>query len=296
MNLQLEPGAFRDDVIDVGGQDIAFTVGGQGPPVLLLHGFPQTRALWRRVVPHLAARFTVVCADLRGYGASGKPKCLADASNYAFREMARDQVALMERLGFSEFKVVGHDRGGRVAHRMALDWPERVLALAALDIVPTLAMFAAADHRVFQAYWHWMFLAQPDPFPEHLIGADPDFFYEACLTGWGSMRLADFDPAALADYRAAWRDPAAIHGSCSDYRAAASVDLSHDQADQTVLVACPTLAFWGSQGAMARLFDIGAEWGARCADLTTATLPGGHFFIDQFPEQTAEVLDRFLRA
>jgi haloacetate dehalogenase len=280
--------------IDLGDATINCVIGGKGPPLLLLHGFPQNLAEWAKVAPLLAKQFTVVCADLRGYGDSFKPHCLPDKSNYAFRAMAADQIALMNHLGFSRFHVVGHDRGGRAAHRMALDHPGSVLSLALLDIVPTYAMFMETSRRVAEAYWHWYFLAQPEPLPEHLIGLDSDFFYESCLAGWGGTRIEDFDPELLADYRRCWRDKDMIHGSCADYRAGASIDLDHDRADRARRVECPALAFWGSRGVMHGLFDMEAQWGKICANLTTASLPGGHFFIDQFPGETARILSDFL--
>jgi haloacetate dehalogenase len=199
---------FERKVVSVAGIDIAAVVGGSGPPVLMLHGFPQNRAMWARVAPELARAFTVVCADLRGYGDSAKPQCLADCSNYAFRALAADQFGLMRGLGFDRFHIVGHDRGGRTGHRMALDHPDAVLSLTVMDIVPTYAMFMDTNRKVAHAYWHWYFLSQPAPFPERLIGSDPDFFYEACLVGWGATKISDFDPEMLAAYRRCWRDPA----------------------------------------------------------------------------------------
>ena len=287
---------FRHDVGAVDGIEIACAVAGSGPPLLLLHGFPQNKTMWARVAPQLARYFTVVCADLRGYGDSAKPKCLPDRSNYSFRAMAADQIGLMRRLGFERFHVVGHDRGGRTGHRLALDHPETVLSLTVMDIVPTYAMFMDTNRKVAGSYWHWYFLSQPEPFPERVIGHDPDFFYETCLLGWGATKLSDFDHEMLADYRRAWRNPEMIHGSCSDYRAAASIDLDHDAADIDRKVQCPTLAFYGSQGAMAKLFDIPAEWRKRCSALHDVSLPGGHFFVDQFPDQTAAMLLKFLRS
>ena len=285
---------FTRGVVDVGGIDIAYVMGGSGPPLLLLHGFPQCKAMWARVAPQLADRYTVVCADLRGYGDSGKPPCLPDRSNYSFRAMAADQVALMRHLGFPRFHMIGHDRGGRTGYRMALDHPSAVLTLTVMDIVPTYVMLMETNRKVAGSYWHWYFLSQPEPFPERLIGSDPDFFYEHSLVGWGATRITDFDLEMLAEYRRAWRDPAMIHGSCSDYRAAVSVDLEHDSADVGRTVACPTLVFYGSTGQMAQLFDIPSQWRARCADVVAATLPGGHFFVDQFPLETGRVLQEFL--
>lgn len=285
---------FKFQTIDTKGIPIYCASAGSGPPVLLLHGFPQNLAMWARIAPRLAERYTVVCADLRGYGGSAKPKCLPDKSNYSFRAMAADQVAVMNQLGFERFHVIGHDRGGRTGHRMALDHPGNVHSLAVLDIVPTYAMFMDTNRHVAGGYWHWYFLSQPEPFPEHMIGLDPDTFYQTCLVGWGASSLGSFDREQLEAYRRSWRDPLMIHGSCSDYRAAASIDLEHDAADIARKIECPVLAFWGSNGLMHGLFDLGAEWRKRCAKLTTATLPGGHFFPDQLSSPTAERLMQFL--
>lgn len=289
---------FESRQVDIGnGITINFVAGGSGAPVLLLHGYPQSLAMWGAIAPLLARRYRVVAADLRGYGDSTKPACAPDHANYAFRAMAADQVALMRGLGFEKFHVIGHDRGGRTGHRMALDHPACVLSLAVLDIVPTYAMFVDTNRRVAQAYWHWYFLAQPAPFPEHMIGLDPDFFFETCLTGWGRMQISDFNAAQLSEYRRCWRDAGMIHGSCSDYRAAATADLAHDEADLSKKVACPALVFWGGNGLMGQLFDMQAEWAKRLAQLTTATLPGGHFFPDQYPGETAAILlDHLARA
>lgn len=252
--------------------------------------------MWARVGPRLAETRTVVCADLRGYGDSSKPQMLADRSNYSFRAMAQDQVALMRALGFSSFDVIGHDRGGRTGHRMALDHPDAVRSLAVLDIVPTYSMFMETNRHVAGAYWHWYFLALPAPFPERMIAGDPDFFYGTCLAGWGATRLEDFDQEMLADYRRCWRDGGMIHGSCSDYRAAATIDLEHDAEDIDRKVGCPVLALWGSEGLMHRCFDIGETWRRRCGNVTTRMLPGGHFFVDQFPHETSGILAEFLCA
>lgn len=269
-------------------------IGGSGPGLLMLHGFPQTKALWGHVAPILAQNYSVVCMDLRGYGDSSKPVCAPDFSNYSFRSMAADGVAVMASLGFEAFHVVGHDRGARAGHRLALDHPNRVSKLAVLDIVPTYAMFIDTNRNVAGAYWHWYFLALPAPFPEHFIGLDPDTFFETCLLGWGKAQLKDFDAAQLAQYRRCWRDKATIHGMCADYRAAATIDLAHDTADIATRLDCPVLAFWGSGGAMHKLFDMEAVWRKRCNNLETATLPGGHFFIDHMPRETALRLELFL--
>ncbi len=285
---------FRRGRVRVDDVDVNFVEAGSGPPVLLLHGYPQNLAMWARVAPLLADRFTVVCADLRGYGDSSKPAPLPDSSNYTFRSMAVDQVGLMRSLGHSRFHVVGHDRGGRTAHRMALDASDVVASLAVLDIVPTYAMFMETDRRRSQAYWHWSLLAQPAPFPERLIGADPDFFFETCLVGWGKTQLSEFDREMLADYRRCWRQADMIQASCADYRAAATVDLEHDAQDIDRKVRCPTLAYWGTLGLMHKLWDLEAKWRERCENLQVATAAGGHFFVDQFPEESARRLADFL--
>lgn len=273
---------------------IAYDVAGAGPPVLLLHGFPQTRALWARVAPRLAERFTVVTADLRGYGASSKPKAERDLSNYSFRAMAGDMRALMAALGFGRFHLIGHDRGARVSYRLALDAPDAVASLTVMDIVPTLHLLETFALPSARAYWHWPFLAQPAPFPEEIIGHDPDGFFETCLVGWGRAGLAAFDHDALAAYRAAWRDPATVAGMCNDYRAALDVDRAHDAADRGRTVGCPALVLYGAGGVMAQLYDVPATWEDRLADMRAEAIPGGHFFIDEAPEATARALLRFL--
>ena len=288
---------FQRHKVDAGDNvNINCVVAGSGPPVLLLHGFPQNLAMWARVAPMIvAAGYTVVCSDLRGYGDSSKPLCAPDRSNYTFRAMGRDQVRLMELLGHPRFHVVGHDRGGRTAHRMALDRPDVLLSLAVLDIVPTYAMFMDTNRHVAGAYWHWYFLSQPPPFPERVIANDPDLFYETCLVGWGAARIEDFDAAMLAEYRRCWRDPGMIHGSCADYAAAATRDLEHDEADLERKVECPALILFGANGTMAMCFDIPAEWRKRCRNVTAQTIPGGHFFADQSPDETAGKLVAFLK-
>lgn len=286
---------FEKKRIQLDGVAINYVIGGKGEPVLLLHGFPQNLALWAHVAPILAEDYTVICADLRGYGDSDKPKAAKDYSNYSFRAMAKDNVELMNQEEFGQFHVIGHDRGGRAAHRMALDHQDSVLSLSVLDIVPTLTMFTETNDKVSGTYWHWYFLSQPEPFPERLIENDPDFFYETCLLGWGATKPEDFDQEQLEDYRRCWRTPEMIHGSCSDYRAAATIDLELDRRDKEKKVSCQVLVFYGSNGAMAKCFDIPATWEARCNTIKTASLPGGHFFIDEFPKQTADILKGFLK-
>ncbi|WP_299358174.1 alpha/beta hydrolase [uncultured Paracoccus sp.] len=287
---------FERGRIAVDGVEIAYVAAGDGPPVLLLHGFPQTKALWAQVAPRLAGGRRVICADLRGYGDSGKPQDDADHEAYSFRRMGADMHGLMAALGHDRYDLVGHDRGGRTAHRLALDQPQAVRSLTVMDIVPTLTVFDTADARLASVYWHWFFLSQPAPFPERLIGGDPDFFFETCLAGWGSMALRDFDPAQLDDYRRCWREAGTIHGACADYRAAATIDLDHDRADLDRRVDCPTLVLYGAEGAMARLYDVPATWAPRCRDMRADAVPGGHFFVDLHPDRVAAALDAFLPA
>lgn len=286
---------FSRHRIDVGdGIEINAVSAGSGEPVLLLHGYPQNLALWSKIAPILARDFTVIAADLRGYGDSSKPRCAPDNANYSFRAMAADQIALMKALGHVRYHLVGHDRGGRTAHRLALDAPEAVHTLTVMDIVPTQTMFREIRHETAQAYWHWQFLAQPADFTDRMIGNDPDFFFETCLVGWGATGIADFDAEQLAEYRRCWRDPGMIHGSCSDYRAAATVDLKLDEADLGRRVECPALVSCGADGVVAANFDIEACWSTRLSGFTVENQPGGHFFLDQYPEETAAMLRRFL--
>lgn len=277
------------------GIEIAYVMGGCGSPLLLLHGYPQTKEMWARVAPQLAKDHTVICADLRGYGASAKPRSLPDQSNYSFRAMATDQLWLMQSLGFERFHVAGHDRGGRTAYRMALDYPDAVATLAVLDIIPTDVMFERMNNDIARAYWHWHLLAQPEPLPERIIGADPDTFYQICLTGWGSTALDAFDPDQLQAYRSAWRNPEMIHASCADYRAAREVDWPIDAADAGGLIKVPTLVLFGSLGTIAKHFDIVAEWRQRCEVIVAMNIAGGHFFVDEFPDETALRLRAFLK-
>ncbi len=289
--------------IDVGdGVTINCVIGGSGAPVLLLHGYPQTHAMWAKVAPQLARDYTVVCPDLRGYGDSSKPHATADSSNYSFRALAADQVAVMRALGFPAFHLVGHDRGGRTAHRLALDHPGAVRSMVVMDIAPTYNTLTDVSRALAQRYWHWYFLSRPEPLPEKLIGADPDFFYEGMLGSLGTttgrgMALSLFSEEQLAEYRRCWRDPAMIHASCADYRATILHDLGFDTADRgKVKITCPALAVWGTQGAMAQIFDVAALWREWCTDLRTASLPSGHFFIDHLPNETTAMLLDFWKS
>jgi haloacetate dehalogenase len=271
---------------------IAYDIGGQGPPLLLLHGFPQTRVMWRPLLPALMRRHTVICADLRGYGASSKPTEMEDMS---FRLMAEDMVALMASLGFERFHVAGHDRGARVAHRMALDHLETLITVTVMDIVPTEYLLTNMSTALARSYYHWLFLAQPYPFPETMIGHDPDAYFERCLLGFGKARLEDFDPELLAEYRSSWRDPDCIRAMCHDYRAAIDADWAQDRADLDRKVTCPSLVLYGEDGAMARLLDVPGTWADRLDNMEHGALPGGHFFPDQSPHETARALASFLQ-
>ena len=281
---------FEPLTVETGGAVIHAVRRGEGPPLLLLHGYPQTLAMWHRVAPRLAGTFTVVAADLRGYGKSSKPEGGPDHAGYSKRAMARDQVELMRHLGFDAFFVAGHDRGGRVGHRMALDHPGRVRKLAVLDIVPTRTMFAQVNQYLATVYWHWYFLIQPFDLPERMIGADPEFFLRNFFSRLGSGALA---PEAVAEYVRAFRDPAVIHASCEDYRAAASIDLEHDSADSSSKVTCPLLALWGAKGRIAQMFDVLAAWRERATDVSGRGLDCGHYLPEEAPDETLRELLRF---
>ncbi len=278
----LFPGFAAQDVA-TGGARVHAHVGGSGPPVLLLHGYPQTHAIWHRVAPRLAARFTVVATDLRGYGDSEKPPSSADHAPHSKRAMASDQVEVMERLGFPSFHVVGHDRGGRVAHRMALDHPSRVRSVAVLDIAPTRHMYERTGFAFARAYYHWFFLIQPEPLPEKLIGADPGFFLRYTL-GRGSAGLRPFSPEAMAEYQRCFT-PEAVHAMCEDYRAAATIDLLHDRQDEDRRIAAPLLALWGREGIVHRCFDVLAAWRERAGEVSGRALDCGHYIPEELPDE-----------
>lgn len=275
--------------IETSGATIHLRHGGSGPPLLLLHGHPQTHVMWHRIAPVLARSYTVVCPDLRGYGDSSKPPTAEDHAPYAKRTMAQDQVEVMNALGFERFAVVGHDRGARCAYRLALDHPERVSALAVLDIIPTAEHFRRTDMAFAMGYWHWFFLAQPAPLPERLIAADPDAFY---LRRGRSM----FDPEALAEYRRCFTDPATIHAMCEDYRAGASIDLALDEADRKAgrRIACPVLALWGDRGAMPLWYDVVSVWREWADDVQGRGIDCGHYLAEEAPEDTLAALEPFL--
>jgi haloacetate dehalogenase len=284
---------FSRERVDNGEAEISLVRGGSGPPLLLLHGYPQTHVMWHLVAPRLAERFTVVAPDLRGYGDSSKPPSDPEHLAYSKRAMAADQVKLMADLGFERFAVVGHDRGGRVAHRLALDHPDHVTRVAVLDIVPTYAVFRSTNKELAVSTYHWFFLSQPFDLPERLIEGDPSFFLHWHLRAWSGGRDDFFSPQALAEYERCFGNAACIHSTCEDYRAGASIDLEHDQADLDDKLACPLLVLWG-EGRLDRHFDVLALWRERAADVRGRSLPCGHFLAEELPEETASELVSFL--
>jgi haloacetate dehalogenase len=286
---------FRQERASGAGAQLRFVVGGSGPPVVLLHGFPQTHVMWRHLAPVLALSHTVVAPDLRGYGASEVPPSAADHGTFSFRAMADDVVALMAGLGFERFAVVGHDRGARVAHRLALDHPERVERAAMLDILPTLAMYEGTDQAFGTRYWHWFFLIQPAPFPERILSASVDFFMQAAL---GPLVASGAISAeAYTAYLDAARDPEVVRGWCEDYRAAATIDLEHDRADRAAgrRIACPLFVLWGAGNEVWKGFeDALVVWRRHADDVRGRALDCGHHLPEEAPDETAELLAGFL--
>ncbi len=279
--------------IQANGTLIQCCFAGTGPAILCLHGYPQTHYMWHKIAPLLAADFTVVLADLRGYGDSGKPQTDAHHSPYSKREMAADMAAVMSALGHQHFGVIGHDRGGRVAHRLARDYRDRISALAVLDIAPTLDMYEATDMQFAMSYYHWFFLTQPAPLPEQLIGANAAFFLEKKLGHWGKTKGAH-TPEALAEYTRCFCQPETIHASCEDYRAAATIDLAHDRADRDQMLDMPVLALWGAQGFVGKKFDVLEIWGRYAHTVSGHSVSGGHFLPEEAPDQTYSALRDFL--
>ena len=284
---------FEQIDIDTSGATIHLVKKGDRFPLLLLHGYPQTHVMWHKIAPRLAEDFTVVAPDLRGYGDSSKPEDGPDHYNYSKRAMAQDLAEVMDKLGYQEFFVAGHDRGGRVAHRMALDHPQRVKKLAVIDIAPTYKMYMSADRAFATAYYHWFFLIQPYDLPERLIGSQPAYYLRRCLESW-SADPAAFAPEAVAEYIRCFSNPATIHASCEDYRAASTVDLQHDEADLDQKVACPLLALWSERGVVGRRYNVLETWRERANDVRGKALSGGHFLPEEAPEETYEALREFL--
>lgn len=282
---------FKRLTAKTSGATINFVTAGSGPPLLLMHGYPQTHIEWRDVAPQFAKKYTVVAADLRGYGDSSKPSDGENHLNYSKRAMAQDQVDVMASLGFQKFAVVGHDRGGRVAHRMALDHADRVTKLAILDIVPTYKVLHSVTNELATANFHWWFLIQKAPLPETLIGNSAEF--------WLQSRFERIPPGilsreAFAEYLRAMQLPGSIHGACEDYRAGASIDLVHDAADLDHKISCPLLVLWGQRGAWPKLYDVLEVWRERGSNVTGKEMPTGHFIAEEKPEMLLEELNKFL--
>ena len=286
---------FESHWIEVNGVKIMTRKGGSGRPLLLLHGHPQTHAIWHRVAQQLAKSFTVVMTDLRGYGDSSKPQGTQNHLNYSKRVMALDQIEVMRHFGFAEFDVLAHDRGARVAHRLALDHPKAVKRLVLLDIAPTLAMYEKTSNQFARSYWHWFFLIQPAPMPERLIEADPVAYVRDVL-GRRSAGLAPFDPRALAEYVRCIELPGAAHGLCEDYRASAGIDLVHDQLDldDKNFVKQPLLVLWGEQGVVHQCFEPLKEWSKVAFNVQGKALPCGHYIPEEAPELLLQQVQLFL--
>ena len=275
--------------------NIAVCTEGDGPPLLLLHGYPQTGYIWHKIAPQLARDFTIIIADLRGYGDSDKPPTSADHAVYSKRAMAIDMISVMAALGHQRFFVAGHDRGGRVAHRLARDYPEAVEKLAVLDIAPTITMYDTTDMQFATSYYHWFFLIQPAPFPETLIGHDPKFFLESKMRQWGKDRSAITDEA-FNDYLRCFSNPDTIHASCEDYRASASIDLEHDAADANLKLTMPVLALWGADGMVGNKYDMLAAWRDVAENVSGFAVLGGHYLPEEAPDETYRALLDFFTA
>jgi haloacetate dehalogenase len=290
--MPLFPG-FESRRIRTSGATIHLVHGGKGPPVLLLHGYPETHAMWHKVAPALARDYAVVCPDLRGYGDSSKPRGRPDHSNYSKRAMARDMVEAMARLGHRRFHVVGHDRGARVGHRLARDHGARVATLTVLDISPTLKMYQSTDQDFATAYYHWFFLIQKPPLPEKLLAGQVPYYILGRI-GRGRSGLRHFSKAARREYVRCFRDPRTIHATCEDYRAAATIDLVHDRRDRRGKIRMPVLVLWGRQGVIERLFDPLRDWREVASDVRGRALDCGHFLPEEKPTEVLRELRRFL--
>ena len=264
--------------------EISYLIGGNGPPLLLLHGFPQTKAIWSLVAPELAKQFTVVAADLRGYGASSKPHGKPDHSTYSKRSMAADQHALMKSLGFDQFFLLGHDRGGRVSHRLAMDFPESVLRLMVLDISPTLKMYENTTMEFARGYWHWFFLIQAEPIPETMIGANPEFWLKNHMGRHAGTGI--FTPERWAEYLSGASNSDSMHAMCEDYRAAATIDLVHDRADRAAgkQLKMPIKVLWGEHGLVNKCFKPIEDWKELALDVSGMAVPSGHYIPEEAPE------------
>lgn len=284
---------FRRQTVQTNGTAINLVIGGSGPPVLLLHGYPQTHIEWRKIAPQLAKSCTLVIPDLRGYGDSGKPPAGDNHVNYSKRAMALDQIEVMDKLGFRQFAVVSHDRGARVAHRMALDHPDRLTKLVMMDICPTHYMYKTTDRQFASGYFHWFFLIQAAPFPETLIGNNVDAVLKLFM---GQVMPKFIEPEAYAEYRRCFTDPATIHASCEDYRAAATIDLTHDEVDMDRKISCPVLVLWGANGLVGKKYDVLAVWRERAKEVSGRALPSSHWLAEEVPDLMLAEVKQFLFA
>ena len=282
---------FEQRQIETSGATINLVTGGSGPPLLLLHGYPQTHVMWHKIAPMLAEDFTVVVPDLRGYGDSGKPKGEPDHSNYAKRAMALDQAEVMQALGHEQFLLVGHDRGARVSHRLTKDHPDRVQKLMTLDIIPTHKMFQIVNKEMATNTYHWFFLIQPFDFPERVIGADADYFLRTRFQRGNEA----FTEEAVDEYARCFCDPEAIHATCEDYRAGASIDLVHDDADFDNKVNCPMMALWSETGYVGRTQDVLAVWREYATNVRGQSLPCGHYIPEEMPNESYSIIKTFLQ-
>ena len=283
---------FEARKVNTSGAAINLVIGGDGPPLLLLHGYPQTHVMWHKVAPRLAEHFTVVVTDLRGYGDSDKPAGDPEHFNYSKRAMAGDQSQAMASLGFDSFFLAGHDRGARVSHRLTKDYPERVLKLATLDIIPTHRMFQIVNKEMALNTYHWFFLSQPFDLPERVIGAGADYFIRHSFqraSNWEQI----FPSEAVEEYVRCSTDPATIHAICEDYRAGASIDLVHDKKDFEHKISCPHLALWSDRGYVGRTQDVLAVWRDYSTNVRGHSVPSGHYIAEELPEETYQALRDF---
>lgn len=284
---------FETKKIQTSEIEVNLKVAGTGPPLLLLHGYPQTHVIWHKIAPKLAEKFTIVTPDLRGYGDSGKPPSANDHAPYSKRAMAQDQVEVMQQLGFDTFSVVGHDRGGRVAHRMVRDYPKKIEKIAVLDIAPTEIMYATTDKTFATAYYHWFFLIQPDGLPEGMIGKDPEFYLKKKFKSWGRTNDA-ITQEAYNEYLRCFSKPETIHATCEDYRAAATIDLEHDAQNINQKIDQPLLVLWGKEGFVGNHYDVLKTWREVANNVSGHGVTGGHYVPEEAPEETISALLKFL--
>ncbi|SEF81168.1 alpha/beta fold hydrolase [Vibrio hangzhouensis] len=285
---------YKEATLFVNGVHIKYRIGGQGPALLLLHGHPQTHFIWHKVADQLAEHFTVIAADLRGYGDSDKPESDPDHFTYSKRMMALDMVELMGQLGFSKFSIIAHDRGARAAHRLALDHPQRVERMMLLDIAPTLSMYQQTNQQFARAYWHWFFLIRPAPLPESLIESDPDLYLKSVI-GARSSGMGPFTDEAVAEYERCLKLKGSARGICEDYRAAATIDLEHDQQDIDARnkITCPLRVYWGETGTVGKVFDVIEEWKQVATNVGGNALPSGHYIPEDVPERLLAEIELF---